>query len=57
MLANICFVNSSALQWLKFGLSVLKEHSLMVFKNRVLRKKLDIRSKRRLKEFTQQLAS
>jgi len=53
MLANICFVTSSALQWLKFGLSVLKEHSLRVFKNRVPRKKLDIRSKRRLKEITQ----
>jgi len=57
MLVNICFVNLSALQWLKFGLSVQKEHTLTVFKNTVLRKKLDIRSKRRLKEFTQQLAS
>jgi hypothetical protein len=31
----------------------MKEHSLRVFKNRVLRKKLDIRSKRRLQEITQ----
>jgi len=57
MLANISFITLSALQWLKFGFSMMKEHSLRVFQNRVLRKMLDIRSNRRLKEIAQQLAS
>jgi hypothetical protein len=35
----------------------MKERSLRVFKNRVLRKKMDVRSIRRMKEITQQVAS